>query len=59
MNCGVHAFLQVLNPATGKAIATMPCMKAEDAKVAVAAAHSVFPQWRALTAKDRGAVLRR
>ncbi len=51
--------LQVKNPATGKLLATMPLMKAEETRAAIASADSVFPQWRGQTAKYRAAVLRR
>ena len=51
--------LQVFNPATGKPIATMPRMRTDETRAAIAAAHSVFPQWRAKTAKERAAILRK
>lgn len=50
---------QVLNPATGKPIATLPRMKADETLAAIAAAHTVYPTWSGMTAKQRGAVLRR
>ncbi len=50
---------QVHNPATGKVIATMPKMKADETLTAIAAAHAVFPKWSNMTAKERGAILRR
>eukprot|EP00195_Chlamydomonas_chlamydogama_P002619 CAMPEP_0202920768 /NCGR_PEP_ID=MMETSP1392-20130828/77027_1 /ASSEMBLY_ACC=CAM_ASM_000868 /TAXON_ID=225041 /ORGANISM="Chlamydomonas chlamydogama, Strain SAG 11-48b" /LENGTH=526 /DNA_ID=CAMNT_0049614281 /DNA_START=54 /DNA_END=1634 /DNA_ORIENTATION=- len=53
------ATFQVKNPATGKSIATLPLMKAAETKAAIAAAHSMFDPWRKITAKERGAVLRR
>ena len=37
---------QVKNPATGKVLAQMPLMRADETRAAVAAAHSVFPQVR-------------
>lgn len=51
--------VQVINPATGKPIATMPRMKANETQTAIAAAHSVFPTWSRMTAKARGALLRK
>jgi acyl-CoA reductase-like NAD-dependent aldehyde dehydrogenase len=51
--------LQVLNPATGKVVATLPKMKADETLTAIAAAHAVFPQWSNTTAKERGAILRK
>eukprot|EP00798_Chlamydomonas_sp_ICE-L_P022057 gene22057-29122_t len=49
----------VRNPATGKALATMPKMKAGETKAAIAAADSVFPKWSKSTAKERCVILRR
>jgi hypothetical protein len=54
-----HPLPQVLNPATGAPIATLPKMKAGETLAAIAAAATVYPSWSALTAKQRGAVLRR
>lgn len=51
--------LQVTNPATGKVLATMPKMKADETMTAIAAAHAVFPKWSNMTAKERSAILRR
>ncbi len=51
--------LQVVNPATGKLLATMAKMQATETKTAIAAAHAVFPVWSNMTAKARGAILRR
>lgn len=50
---------QVLNPATGAVIATLPRMRADETRAAIAAAHSVLPQWRATPARERAAILRR
>ncbi|PNW80188.1 hypothetical protein CHLRE_08g381702v5 [Chlamydomonas reinhardtii] len=49
----------VLNPATGAVIATLPRMRADETRAAIAAAHSVLPQWRATPARERAAILRR
>ena len=54
-----HGSLQVTNPATGKVLATVPKMKADETLTAIAAAHAVFPQWSNTTAKERGAILRK
>jgi succinate-semialdehyde dehydrogenase/glutarate-semialdehyde dehydrogenase len=51
--------ITVKNPATGAVIGTVPRLGAEEARAAVAAASAAFPAWRARTAKDRAAVLRR
>lgn len=50
---------QVKNPATGQAIATLPSLNGDETRAAIAAADAIWPQWRAQTAKQRGAVLRR
>eukprot|EP00879_Flechtneria_rotunda_P002344 GHRR01002539.1.p1 GENE.GHRR01002539.1~~GHRR01002539.1.p1 ORF type:complete len:546 (+),score=169.25 GHRR01002539.1:2001-3638(+) len=54
-----RATYQVTNPATGKHLATMPKMKADETLTAIAAAHAVFPKWSHMTAKERGKILRR
>jgi succinate-semialdehyde dehydrogenase/glutarate-semialdehyde dehydrogenase len=51
--------LPVTNPATGDEIGTVPRMGAAEARRAVEAATAAWPAWRARTAKERGAVLRR
>jgi succinate-semialdehyde dehydrogenase/glutarate-semialdehyde dehydrogenase len=51
--------VEVKNPATGGVIGTVPRMGAAEARRAVEAAHGAFPAWRARTAKERAAVLRR
>ena len=51
--------LDVHNPSTGALIATVPDLGAAETEAAVAAAHAAFPAWRAKTAKERGAILRR
>lgn len=53
------ATYEVRNPATGKLLARVPKMGASEARRAVEAAGRVWPQWRSLTAKARGALLRR
>jgi succinate-semialdehyde dehydrogenase/glutarate-semialdehyde dehydrogenase len=50
---------EVRNPATGEVLATVPAMCAAEARAAIAAAHAAFGPWRALTAKDRAAILKR
>lgn len=49
--------LQVVNPADGQVFATVATVDREQVKAAIAAAHDAFPAWRALTAKERGALL--
>ncbi|CAD6557855.1 Glutarate-semialdehyde dehydrogenase [Paraburkholderia kirstenboschensis] len=49
----------VLNPATGEVIAQVAKGGAAEATQAIAAAERAFPAWRALTAKERGARVKR
>jgi succinate-semialdehyde dehydrogenase/glutarate-semialdehyde dehydrogenase len=49
----------VLNPATGEVIAQVAKGGAAETTQAVAAAERAFPAWRAMTAKERGARVRR
>ena len=51
--------LAVKNPATGALIATVPDCGAVEARAAVDAASAAFPEWKARTAKERSAVLKR
>lgn len=48
----------VLNPATGKTIATVPDLDASDAQVAIDGAADAFKTWKKTTAKERGDLLR-
>ena len=50
--------LAVTNPATGERIADVSTVNADIMREAIAAAHQAFPAWRALTGKERGAMLR-
>lgn len=47
------------NPATGELFGSVPDMGAGETRRAIEAAHAVFPAWRAKTAKERAAVLRK
>ena len=49
----------VTNPADGTEIGTVPAMDAADTRAAITAANDALPAWRAKTAKERGAILRR
>jgi succinate-semialdehyde dehydrogenase/glutarate-semialdehyde dehydrogenase len=51
--------IPVTNPATGEQLGTIPNMGADETKRAIAAAEQAWPAWRAKTAKERSAVLRR
>ena len=55
-NGATHA---VNNPATGRRIGTSPVMGAAETKRAIAAADAAWPAWRAKTAKERSAILRK
>ena len=47
------------NPADGSIIASVPNCGAVETKRAIDAANAALPAWRAMTAKQRGALLRR
>ncbi|MFB2660616.1 NADP-dependent succinate-semialdehyde dehydrogenase [Shewanella mangrovisoli] len=51
--------VSIANPATGAVIASVPVMGQAETQAAIAAAEAALPAWRALTAKERGAKLRR
>ena len=51
--------LAVRNPANGEVIGEVPAMGAAETRRAIEAAHAAYPAWRALTAKERAAILRR
>jgi succinate-semialdehyde dehydrogenase/glutarate-semialdehyde dehydrogenase len=51
--------MNVVNPANGTRIGTAPWMGAPDTRLAIEAAAAAFPAWRAKTAKERSAVLRK
>jgi succinate-semialdehyde dehydrogenase/glutarate-semialdehyde dehydrogenase len=54
-----RATIDVDNPATGEVIGTVPKLGRAETKQAIDAAARAFPAWRAKTAKERAAVLRR
>jgi len=51
--------MEVTDPATGRVIAQVPAMGAAETRRAIEAAERAWPGWRARTAAERGAVLRR
>jgi len=53
------ARMPVLDPATGEKIADVPDMDGTDTACAIDAADKALPAWRARTAKDRAALLRK
>ncbi|MDQ7728248.1 NAD-dependent succinate-semialdehyde dehydrogenase [Halomonas sp. SpR8] len=53
------ARFEVINPATGEVVAQVANAGADDARMAIEAAHRALPAWRAKTAKERSTILRR
>ncbi|MDE2200910.1 MAG: NAD-dependent succinate-semialdehyde dehydrogenase [Rhodospirillales bacterium] len=51
--------LAVVNPSTGEKIGEVPAMGAAETRQAIAAAQAALAGWRAMTAKERAAILRR
>jgi len=51
--------IPIVNPSTGKRIGSVPKLDEAEVRRAIEAAHAAFPPWRAKTAKERAAVLRR
>ncbi|MBY5565681.1 NAD-dependent succinate-semialdehyde dehydrogenase [Rhizobium leguminosarum] len=49
----------VLNPATGELLASLPDMGAVETRAAIDAAHAAQPAWAARPAKERSAILRK
>jgi succinate-semialdehyde dehydrogenase/glutarate-semialdehyde dehydrogenase len=59
--CDAHdgATIDVVNPATGASLGTVPRMGAMDTRRAIEAANRAWPAWRKKTAKERAAILRK
>jgi succinate-semialdehyde dehydrogenase/glutarate-semialdehyde dehydrogenase len=51
--------LAVTNPATGQVLGTVPNVGAAETRRAIEAANAAWPAWRATTAKERSAILRK
>jgi len=51
--------IAVYNPADGQQIGTVPGMGAAETRRAIETAHAAWPAWRAKTAKERAALLRK
>ena len=49
----------VVNPADGHVIGTIPAFSAAETRAAIEAANRAFPAWRAKTAKERAQILRK
>ncbi|MDQ0562878.1 succinate-semialdehyde dehydrogenase/glutarate-semialdehyde dehydrogenase [Rhizobium mesoamericanum] len=56
---GATKTFDVLNPATGEVLASLPDMGAAEAREAIDAAYAVQPAWAALPAKERTGILRK
>jgi succinate-semialdehyde dehydrogenase/glutarate-semialdehyde dehydrogenase len=50
---------EVRNPATGALVGRVPAMGAAETRRAIKAAGAALPAWRAMLAKERGAIIRR
>jgi len=59
VNANDGATTNVLNPANGNIVGTIPRMGANEARSAIDAADKALPDWRARTAKERAQILRR
>jgi len=53
------ATIPVKNPATGTILGSVPKMGTAETRRAIEAANAAWPAWRARTAKERGAILRK
>ncbi|WP_458766748.1 NADP-dependent succinate-semialdehyde dehydrogenase [Cupriavidus basilensis] len=51
--------IDVTNPATGERVAQVPLLGADETRQAIEAANRALPAWRARTAKERSALLRK
>ncbi|KRB59243.1 NAD-dependent succinate-semialdehyde dehydrogenase [Rhizobium sp. Root708] len=56
---GATKTFDVLNPATGEVLASLPDMGAAETRAAIDAAHVAQPAWAARPARDRAAILRK
>ena len=50
--------IDVVNPATGERLGTVPHMGQAETRLAIEAANAAWPAWRKKTAKERSAILR-
>ena len=51
--------MDVVNPANGRIVGTAPVLGATETRAAIEAANRAWPAWRAKTAKERSAILRK
>ena len=59
VNADDKSTLAVYNPADGQQIGTVPAMGAAETRRAIEAANAAWPAWRAKSAKERAAILRK
>ncbi len=59
VGAGSNETIDVTNPATGEMLGTIPKMGADETRQAIEAANDAYPAWRAKTAKERAAILRK
>jgi succinate-semialdehyde dehydrogenase / glutarate-semialdehyde dehydrogenase len=58
VGAGSNETIDVVNPATGEVIGTVPKMGAKETRQAIEAANAALPGWRVRTAKERAKILR-
>lgn len=58
-NADNGATIEVVNPANGEQLGTVPKMGAAETGRAIEAANAALPAWRSKTAKERAAIMRR
>ncbi|MGF6999808.1 NADP-dependent succinate-semialdehyde dehydrogenase [Paraburkholderia sp. GAS32] len=51
--------IEITNPATGERVSIVPSLGAAETRLAIEAANRALPAWRARTAKERAALLRK
>src|SRR6202008_5145651 len=56
---GTSQKINVVTPASGSVLGTIPKMGAEETRRAIEAAERAWPAWRAKTAKERALILRK
>ena len=59
VGAGSNETIDVTNPATRETLGTIPKMGADETREAIEAANEAYPAWRAKTAKERAAILRK
>ena len=53
------AAAEIRNPANRASLGTIPTLRAAETRRAIGAAEAAFPNWRAMTARERATILRR